>query len=914
MDLKKFHWILILLFIVFISIFLGRKTIYEGAIDTTDNTVTTSISIEPTDKNVPDVDKANSDLQTAKSDYNKTYATYLNDSNKLKNDKEDLSKKQNDLEKLIKDIDNADNTITQRNNDLAKLVLPRPWPKDGSSVKTDYLNFYYPLTDDFINYAIGKQDIMPFNEAAINDRSLALDERAAQSIILPPIKITPNFSVACWVNTNSGNKWARIFDLGNDATGNNLVAYIGNNGYIGFGTPGFLGEVQKIANTGWKHIAWIFDDTSGKRKGLIYIDGNLVKQIDGNSAPINIEFKSNFIGQSNWINDPFLAGNVSDFRIYNRALNSDEVNKLAKFNKPTTSSPTYQPIDSNVKTNAVGLEKGPIVKLLLDGNANNTGSKNDIQVNNGNPNSPVAFGKYCNKPCAIFNDNIQNYLTFPFKNDINNTPKFSFCYWMYVPASDNTYYTLISYTNANWIPSIQADIGYGNNIRMVFAFPNHWKLYDYTEVDYRNKWTHITYTVDQTTSSSGKKAIAQLYVNGKLVAKVDGDNPTMYNPDRFIIGRSGDNNRGFRGGISDFRIYDKILSPNKINIIYNEGGGGDMVSCRVNNLKKQSAIKCSQKDRFCISNETDANGVQNYYCYGSTSGCLWHVNDCDSDEKCKQKYVNPDGSYKTDKRYTDRPNGITTTCSSINSIYPDAYNTAWPKQACSISSNPLNLDPALIVYYRFNIGDSNGTDLYNFATIPPVADAKLINGASISSSDPKAGSGSLFLNAAQSQYVKIANLTTGNNGLTFAFWFKSNRSGPWARIFDFGNGPSSDNIDFTVSMNGTSKPGFEVYNSGSSLEPTINVNHNNNVWYHYVWTLTYSAYNSRNSTWKIYTNGNFTSTYNNNYYPKDISRSNLFIGKSNWNDAYFNGYMGNFRIYSRVLNDAEITSLYNYNG
>ena len=37
-------------------------------------------------------------------------------------------------------------------------------------------------------------------------------------------------------------------------------------------------------------------------------------------------------------------------------------------------------------------------------------------------------------------------------------------------------------------------------------------------------------------------------------------------------------------------------------------------------------------------------------------------------------------------------------------------------------------------------------------------------------------------------------LTTGTAGLTFACWWRSNNSGRYVRIFDFGNGPLSANI------------------------------------------------------------------------------------------------------------------------
>ena len=45
-------------------------------------------------------------------------------------------------------------------------------------------------------------------------------------------------------------------------------------------------------------------------------------------------------------------------------------------------------------------------------------------------------------------------------------------------------------------------------------------------------------------------------------------------------------------------------------------------------------------------------------------------------------------------------------------------------------------------------------------------------------------------------------------------------------------------------------------------------------------------------------------------YPASISRSSNYLGRSNWNgDPYFNGAIGDFRLYDRMLS-AEIKTLY----
>jgi hypothetical protein len=90
------------------------------------------------------------------------------------------------------------------------------------------------------------------------------------------------------------------------------------------------------------------------------------------------------------------------------------------------------------------------------------------------------------------------------------------------------------------------------------------------------------------------------------------------------------------------------------------------------------------------------------------------------------------------------------------------------------------------------------------------------------------------------------------------------------------------------------------------------INYNDNVWRHVVWTLTYVS-SGTTSTWKIYVNGILKSTTS-GYYPlTSVTRSNCYIGRSAWNsDGYYNGYIDDFRIYNRVLTAADVLNIYTY--
>ena len=91
----------------------------------------------------------------------------------------------------------------------------------------------------------------------------------------------------------------------------------------------------------------------------------------------------------------------------------------------------------------------------------------------------------------------------------------------------------------------------------------------------------------------------------------------------------------------------------------------------------------------------------------------------------------------------------------------------------------------LQLYYRFD--SVSGTRVGDTTNGSVVYDATLQNGATVSNNQLK-------LSFSQNQYMSIKSFSTGAADLTFASWWKSESSSDNGRIFDFGNGPLSDNI------------------------------------------------------------------------------------------------------------------------
>ncbi|MDX2001867.1 MAG: cadherin domain-containing protein [Chitinophagales bacterium] len=152
-----------------------------------------------------------------------------------------------------------------------------------------------------------------------------------------------------------------------------------------------------------------------------------------------------------------------------------------------------------------------------------------------------------------------------------------------------------------------------------------------------------------------------------------------------------------------------------------------------------------------------------------------------------------------------------------------------------------------------------------------------------------------------SEHVVISDPEIGGD-MTVEAWI--NVDDPhknWSRIIDFGNGPASDNIE--LGFHGTSGLMFaEVFNgsfsSGNSLTITNTVIPTNQ-WVHVacVW--------DGMGTSTIYWDGVPVAS-GATFDPTTTSRSNCYIGKSNWADEYFDGRMKDIRIWDIARSQSEI--------
>ncbi|GHH40209.1 glycoside hydrolase family 127 protein [Lentzea cavernae] len=151
-------------------------------------------------------------------------------------------------------------------------------------------------------------------------------------VVLPAglLATASSFTIATWVRLDTVTTWSRVFDFG---SGTGAYAFLTPRGPAGGArfaiTTGGAGAEQQINAAAalpqgvWTHVAV----TQNGDLGVLYVNGaeagrnSAVTARPGNTA-------QNWIGRSQYANDPYLDGAVDSFRVYGRALSASEVASL----------------------------------------------------------------------------------------------------------------------------------------------------------------------------------------------------------------------------------------------------------------------------------------------------------------------------------------------------------------------------------------------------------------------------------------------------------------------------------------------------------------------------------------------------------------------------------------------------------
>ncbi len=149
----------------------------------------------------------------------------------------------------------------------------------------------------------------------------------------------------------------------------------------------------------------------------------------------------------------------------------------------------------------------------------------------------------------------------------------------------------------------------------------------------------------------------------------------------------------------------------------------------------------------------------------------------------------------------------------------------------------------------------------------------------------------------------VSNLTD----FTVATWVKLDNLKMWARIFDFGMGENT-NMFLTV-HGGTSVPRFAITVGGTASEEIINAGRPLPIgeWVHIAVSVNYST-----GVGSIYINGAKSGADKENCTlpPSSMGVTTAnYLGKAQYNDPGFNGYIDDFRIYNKAFERNDIMEL-----
>ena len=167
--------------------------------------------------------------------------------------------------------------------------------------------------------------------------ALTLNSSKQAYVSLPPgiVSQLTEVTIATWVNLKSGTAFQRIFDFGLDTGTFMYLVNAGSSGFVrlritsvALNKNQILEGAEALPVGKWTHVAV----TLGDNGVSIYVDGaQVAQQAPAAVRPSNLGVTANnFIGRSPFSADPYLDGQIDEFRIYDRALSLDEIGELAR--------------------------------------------------------------------------------------------------------------------------------------------------------------------------------------------------------------------------------------------------------------------------------------------------------------------------------------------------------------------------------------------------------------------------------------------------------------------------------------------------------------------------------------------------------------------------------------------------------
>ncbi|MEI6556638.1 MAG: LamG-like jellyroll fold domain-containing protein [Paludibacter sp.] len=343
------------------------------------------------------------------------------------------------------------------------------------------------------------------------------------------LNFTNQFTISSWIKTNFSSDWQRIVDKGQQATSNGYVLdMIGNS--VRLNANYQYTTNATICNNTWKHIVSVYNNGVVQ----IYIDGILNSTITSTATSLVACTNNLKIGKANG-NLVYFHGNIDDIRIYNRALNQNEVTAL-------------------YNDNAVDIYSGLVAYYPFNGNANDASGYG----NNGTVyNATLTTDRFSNANKAYSFDGSSSYIDVPNSTSLNFTNQFTISSWIKTNFTTDWQRIVDKGQQATSNGYVLDMIGNSVRLNANYEFTTNATITN-------NTWKHIV-----TVYYNG---VAQIYIDGILNNTITSTATSLVACTNNIkIGKANGNLLYFHGSIDDIRIYNRNLNQSEVTTLYNEG-------------------------------------------------------------------------------------------------------------------------------------------------------------------------------------------------------------------------------------------------------------------------------------------------------------------------------------------------------
>ena len=744
---------------------------------------------------------------------------------------------------------NIQSTITGATNDFLAI---------GDWNIQFYPQYYYDAV-------LGSSGLIQQSDYRIPNNQVMTNAKADQYIRLPTFSTdVSGITFTCWFRSNNNSTYARLFDFANSLVNdnnNNLVLYIFDGG-IGNSIRQYFYIIQnnnivpEINDNIWRHVAWTIN-TNGI--STLYINGQSVFSQKA-AYPFPINRTTNFLLKSLYPADPSFNGSIDEFAMYKTVLSDTAISTIYDSTKSifnayndgsnnqiastyVATPDLYYTFDSDtvrdqyLQNKATGVYDTIMSKdTIID--------TTDYKIGNGSisldglPNTYVQLpklsatgingltfacwfrsnGNYDNTPIFDFGnglvlDNIsakinRNNLTL----SVNNGGISPFIYNPYFHykfnLSDTNNYTLKNYGGGATDISGQYDafIGVGastvvdyTSIKTFTISPN--------SMDASSTWVtrnnNNAFAVQWEVSASSFIPTYEPYkaFNANIVGSATPfdygfvtDAPNVYQSAKTLPGLYVGNtktNVETIGEISGEWLQLKLSNPaqylNHYFVTYSDG-----------------------------SNRTARGLPARYYIVGSNNGTTW--------------YPIQDISYS----YSATPDTINSQTTQTIELKSNTVHTYYgtPNAVGYVSLNQYNSSSNYYSYFRMIVKEIFG-NRYGYAdsAIPNdfnklyMAEMNINFKATTTTAPPSINtilstqntqSESLILTGADNQKITLPAFTSGQDGLTFSFWMRSDQNTAaknGAKIMDLGNDSKTDNITMSIQNDSLC---CDIYNNGIS--------------------------------------------------------------------------------------------------